>query len=134
MTRTARAESIRTRYGGGGPSDWLADAQLYAQQQAQYEADLSQYQQMRQQLEQRLAQLNAAIAAATGDRSLPSAMEYWKKVLQLHDARADAQREQKRATDHAEAIKAVAKPAQKPDRPDTLQFSAADTEKLLADA
>ncbi len=134
MTRTARAESIRTRYGGGEPSDWLADAQLYAQQQAQYEADLAQYQQMRQQLEQRLAQLNAAIAAATGDRSLPSTMEYWKKVLQLHDALADAQREQKRAADHAEAIKAVAKPAQKPDRPDTLQFTAADTEKMLADA
>lgn len=134
MTRTARAEAIRTRYGGGEPREWLADAQQYAQQQAQYEADLARYQQMRQQLEQRLAELNAAAAVAAGDRSLPGAMEYWKKVLQLHDALADARREQKRAADHAEAIKAVAKPAKKPDRPDSLHFTEADTEKLLADA
>ena len=134
VTRTAKAEAIRTRYGGGEPNEWLADAKLYAQQQEQYAADLAQYRQQRQQLEQRLLQLNAAIAQATEGRSLPSAMEYWKKILQQHDALADAQREQKRCADHAEAMKAVAKPAKKPDRPDHLTYSESETAALASDA
>ena len=134
VARAARAEAIRARYGGGDPQDWLAEAHRFARQQAGYDADLTQYQQSRQQMEQRLAQLNAAIAEAAGERSLPGAIEHWKKTLQMFDALADAQREQKRAADHAETIKAVAKPAKKPDRPDPLTLTETQTAQMLSDA
>jgi len=134
VARAARAEAIRARYGGGDPQDWLAEAHRFARQQAEYDADLTQYQQSRQQMEQRLAQLNAAIAEAAGERSLPGAIEHWKKTLQMFDALTDARREQKRAADHAETIKAVAKPAKKPDRPDSLTFTAVQTAQMLSDA
>ena len=132
--RIARAEAIRTRYGGGDPEDWLAMARDYVRQREAYEAALAQYAAERQALEQDLARLNRAIAEACRGRSLSGAMEWWKDVLQRREALCDALRERQRAEHHAEAMKAVAKPAQKPDMPDELAFTEAETARLLSDA
>ena len=130
----AKAEAIRLRYGGGEPQDWLAAAHQYAQQQATYEAELAQYQQSRQRMTQRLTELNIAIQEATQEQSLPGAIEYWRSVLQLQEDMITAQREQQRAAEHAAAIKAMAKPVEKPTMEDNLNWSEPVTAKLLADA
>lgn len=130
----SKAEAIRLRYGGGEPQDWLATAHQYTQQQATYEAELAQYQQSRQQMTQRLTELNIAIQEATQEQSLPGAIEYWRSVLQLQEDMITAQREQQRAAEHAAAIKAMAKPVEKPTMPDNLNWSESVTAKLLADA
>ena len=132
--RRTKAEAIRARYGGGDPQDWLATAHQYAQKQAAYEVELTQYQQSRQQMAQRLADLNAAIQEATQEKSLPGAIEHWRSVLQLHEDLASAQREQQRTAEHAAAIKAMAKPVEKPTMPDHLNWSETVTVKLLSDA
>ena len=132
--RLAKAEAIRSRYHGGEPQDWLATAHQYAQQQATYEAELAQYQQSRQQMTQRLTELNIAIQEATQEQSLPGAIEYWRSVLQLQEDMITAQREQQRAAEHAAAIKAMAKPVEKPTAEDNLTWSESVTTKLLADA
>ena len=132
--RIAKAEAIRARYGGGDPQDWLASAQLYARQQAQYDADLTRYQQSRQQLTQRLSDLNMAISAVTNGESITGAMEQWRSNVQLHDAYAAAQQAHQQAQDHAAALKAMAKPVEKPAVEDNLNWSEAVTVKLLAEA
>ena len=132
--RRTKAESIRTRYGGGDPQDWLASAHQYAQKQAAYDAELTQYQQSRQQMNQRLSELNAAIREATQENSLPGAIEHWRSVLRLHDDLAIAQQEQQRAAEHAAAIKVMAKVVEKPTMEDNLNWSETVTAKLLADA
>ena len=132
--RRTKAEAIRARYGGGDPQDWLVTAHQYAQKQAAYEVELTQYQQSRQQMAQRLADLNAAIQEATQEKSLPGAIEHWRSVLQLHEDLASAQREQQRTAEHAAAIKAMAKPVEKPTMPDHLNWSETVTVKLLSDA
>ena len=130
----AKAEAIRARYHGGEPQDWLAYAHQYAQQQAAYEAELAQYQQSRQQMTQRLTELNIAIQEATQEKSLPGAIAHWQSVLQLQEDLIAAQREQQRAAEHAAAIKAMAKPVEKPTMEDNLNWSESVTAKLLADA
>ena len=132
--RIAKAEALRTRYGGGDPQDWLACAHQYARQQDQYDADLTQYQQARQQLTQKIADMNAAISTATDGKNITSAMEHWRATLQLHDALVAAQQEQKRSADHAAALKAIARPVEKPVMEDKLTWSESVTTKLLADA
>ena len=132
--RLAKAEAIRTRYGGGSPEDWLASAHIYAQQQASYDAGLAQYNRERQDQEQRVARLNAAIAEATQGLSLAGAIDRCKAVLQRLDALDDARREQQRAAAHAEAMKAVSKPVEKPAKPDHLAFTESETARLLSDA
>lgn len=133
-SRQAKAETIRARYGGGDPADWLAIAQLYAQQRETYETALAEYAAQRQQLEQRLVRLNAAIGEAAEGLSLPGAIDHWQSALRQMDALDDARREQQRAENHAEAIKAVAKPAEKPTMPDSLTFTEPETARLLSDA
>ena len=130
----AKAEAIRARYGGGEPLDWLAYAHQYAQQQAAYEAELAQYQQSRQQMTQRLTELNVAIQEVTQEKSLPGAIAHWQSVLQMQEDLIAAQREQQRAAEHAAAIKAMAKPMEKPTMEDNLNWSESVTVKLLADA
>ena len=132
--KLASAEAIRARYGGGDPQDWLSAAQQYAQSQAGYEAQLAQYQQSRQEMTQRLAKLNAAIQEATQEQSLPGAIEHWRSILQLYEDRLVAQREQQRAAEHVAALKAIAKPVEKPTTEDNLNWSETVTVKLLADA
>ena len=132
--RIAKAEAIRTRYGGGEPMDWLASARIYAEQQAAFDAALAQYNRERQDLEQRMTQLNAVIADATGGASLPGCIDRCKAALQRLDALDDACREQQRAAAHAEAMKAVSKMVEKPTQPDHLTFTENETARLLSDA
>ncbi len=131
LANLARAEAIRTRYGGGDPKDWLGYANDYARQWAEYEAELTRFQQSRQQLEQRLTQINTAIMEATAGESLQGAMERWKKVMRTHEMLADAEKEHQRAASYAENMAAMAKPLQKPAMPDEMTLSAAETSRML---
>ncbi len=132
--RSAKADIIRANYGGGSPEDWQSSAQAYARQQADYEAALAAYSAGRQEMEQRFAALHREIAAATDGMSLFGAIEGCKAVLRQHDALADALREQRRTQSHALALEAVVKPAERPTMPDTMDFTEAETARLLSDA
>ena len=131
LTRIAKAEAIRARYGGGDPDDWLANARAYEQRWGEYESRLSQYEQSRGQLEQRLAQLDADIHEATGGESLLAAVEYWKNVVRLQENHATAQKELQRAVSYAENMAAMAKPVSKPEMEDNLPYSEVETRRML---
>ena len=131
LTRIAKAEAIRARYGGGDPEDWLANASAYEQQWSAYESRLTQYEQSCRQMEQRLAQVDSAIREATAGESLLSALEYWKNVVRLRESHATAQKQLQQAVSYAENIAAMAKPVEKPAMPDTMTLSSAETEQML---
>ena len=132
--RLGKAEAIRSRYGGGEPQDWLAAAQLYSARRQEYEAALAHYTRERQQVESAVAQLNHDVEDATAGESMTRALERRKEVLQKHDALRDALRTHRQLVSHAEAMKAVAQPAQKPQEPDELTYSDAQTDSLLYNA
>ncbi len=132
--RYEKAEAIRSRYGGGEPRDWLAQAHLYADQQQAYDAAMAQYRDERRQTEQRLGALNSKIQSATGGEPLPIAMEKWKAVMESGDALLTARREYQRAEAHAEALKHLAEPVQKPAFADELDCSKEETGARLSNA
>ena len=131
LSRIAKAEAIRARYGGGDPDDWLANARAYDRSWTEYESRLSQYQQSRQQLEHRLAQLDAAVNDATAGQSMLAAMEYWKKVSALNERHREAKKELQRAMSYAEDLSAMAKPVEKPEFEDVLTYSPVETRRMM---
>ena len=60
-------------------------------------------------------------------------MEECRKVLQQWDALDEASRACHLAQNHAKTLQAMIKPVEPPKEPDTLAFSPAETERLLAD-
>ena len=132
LKRIAKAESVRARYGGGEPEDWLARAEQYRLRWEEYEVQLAQYHQNRAQLEQCLAEADAAILEATSSESVTAAEERWKQVILLQEKYAEAQKELSRISAYAADMAAMAKQIEKPEMPDSMTFSAAETEQMLA--
>ena len=130
----SKAEAIRSRYGGGEPQDWLAAARLYADRQAQYRQELEAYRNQRQQIEEAATRLKQEVAEAAGGRSLASAMEMWKDILDRHAALEDALRTHRQMAGHAQALQAVAQTVPKPEQADPLLLDEAQTDSQLYNA
>ena len=130
----SKAEAIRSRYGGGEPQDWLAAARLYADRQAQYRQELEAYRNRRQQIEEAATRLKQEVAEAAGGRSLASAMEMWKDILDRHAALEDALRTHRQMAGHAQALQAVAQTVPKPEQADPLLLDEAQTDSQLYNA
>ena len=132
--RFAKAESIRSRYGGGESRDWLAAAQLYADRQSQYRQEMTAYQAQREQTEENARRLKQEIGEATQGRGLTFAMEQWKKVLERQAALEDALRTHRQMAGHAQALQAVAQTVPKPEQADPLLLDEAQTDSQLYNA
>ena len=132
--RFAKAESIRSRYGGGESRDWLAAAQLYADRQSQYRQEMTAYQAQREQTEENARRLQQEIGEATRGRGLTFAMEQWKKVLERQAALEDALRTHRQMAGHAQALQAVAQTVPKPEQADPLLLDEAQTDSQLYNA
>ena len=132
--RLAKAEAIRSRYGGGAPADWQAAAQLYADRQEKYQQELEAYRTQRRQIEAAATQLKQEIAVATDGLGLTPAMERWKDILDRHAALEDALRDYRQMAGHAQALQAVAQTVPKPEQADALLLDDAQTDSQLYNA
>lgn len=132
--RLAKAETIRSRYGGGEPADWQAAAQLYADRQEKYQQELEAYRTQRQQIEAAATQLKQEITVATDGLGLASALERWKDILDRHAALEDALRDYRQMAGHAQTLQAVAQTVPKPEQADALLLDDAQTDSQLYNA
>lgn len=130
---SAQSAAIATRYPGLLPERWVSDAQnaeakveAYRQEMARFEALTANYQQRREALDAEIAQLCT-------DSTVQETMENCRQILQQWDALDEAGRACHLAQNHAKALQAMIKPIDPPKEPDSLSFSAEETEKLLAD-
>ena len=130
----ARAESIRSRYGGGACADWQASAQLYAHRQDNYRQELEHYRAQRSQMEYAAAQLKQQIQEATEGEGLTLAMERCRDILDRHAELEDALRTQRQMEGHAQALQAVAQTVPKPEQADPLLLDEAQTDSQLYNA
>ena len=131
LKRIAKAESIRARYGGGEPENWLAKAQQYCLRWNEYEAQLGQHHQIKTQLQQRLAEIDAALMEATGEEGFAASVDYWKQVITQQENYAEAKKELSRVSAYAADLAAMAQQVEKPAMPDTMTLSPAETEQML---
>ena len=125
-------QALTARY--PGISNWIADAQAYADGQNDYAQQLEIHRQKTADFDRRKADLDAQLQAFTGGQPLAQRRETLTRVLSSWDSAQQAQKDAQQAQQHAEALAAVAKPVDPPKEADTLQYSAQMTAELLANA
>ena len=127
-------EEISLRQGSQPRETWLPAARQYAEVMANYECQLSAYTAQAGDFLKLQEKHRAELAAFVGDQTLSEKRSYYENALALWQALSQAQLQLKQAQDHAQALAAMAKTATKPTAPDTLTYSAQQTDTLLAQA
>ncbi len=134
MERLAKQQAIASRYGGGLPEDWLAEARVLATGLQEYKTELEAHTARRQAILESMAQLDRQLEDAAEGMGISAATEFFSAAIRHYDALHDARREQHKALDHADTLRAVATPAVKPQHPDPLDLSPEETLRSLSDA
>ena len=130
----AKQQAIVSRYGGGEPENWLVEAMQYDRLQQEYDTAVAAHNLRRQQALEAVAQLDKALENATDGMGVSAARDHFSAAIRQHDSLIDARQKQQQAQKHAETLRSVAKPAQKPAQPDHLTCSAEETARQLSDA
>ena len=130
----ADLDVLDQRHPGLAPEMWVSDARQYAATQVAYQDSLAKWQANNGAFETQRTAIEAEIAAATDGKGLKECLQSCKQILAAWDELADAQREVQTAQTILQALQSSAQPAPKPTRPDSLTYSAEETERMLADA
>ena len=126
-----RQQGIASRYGGGAPEDWLAQASAYDRQCREYEQALQQYDAQRQQAQDAIAHWDRTLEEATEGRGYAAAVARYSDALRHWEILAEERRRFADAQKYAENMAAMAKTVEKPTAPDELTYSAAETNRML---
>ena len=130
----ALAERLSARYRPLPPALWEEAARSYAQSQQTYQEALTAYHGDLTQLNRQLEALDYQLQALTGGTSYLQCEQTWKSMLEQHKAYADILREQHRTEEMVRAFRGDQPLPQPPQAPDTLDFTQAETTRLLSDA
>ena len=125
--------ALRYQYQPLDPAQWVDAAHSYAHAQKVYEEALSQYQTQRQALDARMNRLRQEISAATGGRTLAECEQRYSAIRETWDALAQAARERSRAEALVQALNGSHQDVPAPDFPDTMDYTEAETARLLSD-
>jgi len=131
---SAKKSELAERYKGQVPDSWIALAEQYEKEQADYQQMLFDYQRQTDDILQRQAELNAQIAEFSGDKALADRRENAENALALWSKFYDAQKDASHAVQRAQDLRALVKEILPPEEPDTLLYSYQHTKELLASA
>ena len=127
----SQLDAILSRYYDIPPQRWIEDAEFYAETQRQYKVALGNALSLRRDLRRQIEDNEAAITELIGHGSSQDFLLSRNEILATHDALADARRAHQHAAAHADTLRTLAKPAAKPERPDTLSLTEAQTDAML---
>ena len=128
---TKQLHALLARYPGISPQQWVEDAAYYAETWQQYMDTKHQVAALRQSVQTRLVETDAAITALTGGEEDQQWLLRINQIIADNDALAEARKEHQQAAAHADALRAMVKPAPKPLKPDALTLTEAETEQRL---
>ncbi len=126
-------EKIYDQHPGQPPHTWLPEAESYQKAYAAYLAQRQAFDAWQASFQSRKAALEEEVAALAGERSLQTILDEGNEALAAWEALEHRRRDHQQALAHAEALKAMAKPAQPPSSPDTLTLTEPETLRLLSD-
>lgn len=127
-------DELYQKYPGISPDGWVPLAQQYEKAQSRYALELEQYNLVCGDYQEKLAQLTRDTEAYAGESTLEEQVQAQEQILQQHRSLTQKRREKENAAEHYEALRSVATAAPEPTLPDTLTYSAAETEDLLNNA
>ena len=127
-------DELLSRYPGIQPEDWQEDAAQFAETQRQYarlkEMVLTQRYEIRQQLDA----VEAELMTLTEGMSSEDFLLNQNQIIAAHDELVEKKKEQQRACDYADALRAMSKPVEKPEFEDHLSYSATETNRMLEES
>ena len=132
--RIGRRRELEEKYGSPEPSDWIAWAEEYGAELADFLAQRREYIARREELDRRLAQAREKLTRCTGGQEPEASIRDWKSMLDAWDRWGDAYRDYQKAENHLNTLRSMAKAAVRPGRPDTLTYTEEETLRLLSDA
>ena len=133
LTKNRKTETLINRYDHLDVNLWLAVAEKYRDDTAQFEADSEAYREQVKNLQERREELTRRTTELTQGLPLTASIASWEKILVDHADHREAQRNWKRAGEHAASLAAMVKPADPPAFQDTLNLSEEQTQQALTD-
>ena len=130
--RNARQQTLFDRYPGQPAKTWVPSAEQYGADMADYENKLDNYNAQTGAFFRQQELHRQQLAAFAGEESLGKRQEYFEQALFLWQERERAARELEQVSRHAEAMVSMAKTAPAPEKPDTLTYTARETDFMLA--
>lgn len=128
---TKQIHALMDRYPGISPSQWAEDAEYFAQTWQQYIESKNHAAALRSNTQHKLTDTEDALAALTEGMDDQTWLLSRNRIIADNDALLEARREHQRACAHADALRAMIKPAKPPQFADELTHSMAETERLL---
>lgn len=125
--------AVAARYGDLPCEEWVSLAQKYQAEQDRYEEQLASRNALADNLVARQNNLAQAVQLVTEGLSLEECFDKWNDILARLDGLQEAQRNWELSDRHAEALAAVAKTAEAPKLPDTLELTAEQTTQAIAE-
>ena len=128
-----QARVIARRYSPIEPDAWIIEAQQYETAQAAYTQELNSYRRKLQQLDMRLREVQNQLEEMTGGVSASRYEQETEAALQQHGAYADALRERSRLKEMVAALQSSHRAVLPPEKPDELNFTMPETDRILSD-
>ena len=129
-----QTEVLRAKYPGKAPDTWMAEAQMYAQQNAAYSQSLQEYKYRWQTLTQQESDLHTRIVEFAGDRTLEEKRAQLEQAQHLRGELEKAKKEVRRAEEFAKTLEEMTQKVQPPEEPDLLSYSYQHTVDILDSA
>lgn len=123
--------SFCEKYPGLPPEQWISSAQSYADSHSRHALLLEQYSKHWDALQDDKKQLQNQIDSYAGGRSLAMALEDNRQILAKYDLLSEKQQQLETTRQHLQALKEVAVTAPEATFPDSLTYSAEETDRLL---
>ena len=133
ISKNKKTENLYARYDHLDANLWLPVAEKYRDDLADYGLDNETYQAQIKDLQERRENLTRQTTELTQGLPLMTCIARWEKILVDHADLHEARRNWKRATEYADDLAAMVKPADPPAYPDNLTHTAEQTEQALAE-
>ena len=130
---TKQIHTLFDRYPGISPRQWVEDAEFFAETWQQYQDAKRHADTLRSSVQTRLCDTDTALEALTDGQDVQEWMLSRNRIIADNDALLDARRAHQQASAHADALRAMVRPAPQPQMPDALTLSMTETERLLSE-
>ena len=132
-TAKKQTKALLEKYGNGNWKRWADPVSRYERELTVYQRTLQEYREDKRDVEVRLMVLTKRKEELCGDREPEAVQTQWQETLAAWEALNNARREQERSESHFETLSAMVRPVEKPEMPDHLTQSEAETVRLLAE-
>ncbi len=128
---TKQLHALMDRYPGISPRQWVEDAEYFSQTWQQYIDTKQHTAALRSNVQARLSKTEQDLQNLTGGTEDQAWLLSRNRIIADNDALTEARREHQRASAHADTLRAMVRPAAKPQFADELTHSMTETERLL---